>query len=363
MISSSTDSPIRSSPQVRGQSLFVIDPLLCDLTHVTIIRPSASEVLDFEPREKEWSLRAAEGTVKVNEWLGEVEGWDREWRQTYRESKDAGDGHLPPADRLEKGPETVVGSTGEEDEGAMLDCSMPVRRSFDSEDNGGSGDVILKDDRPEVGAVEATKPQTNSSGLRRGGKPWTPPQLKMQGATEVGNSGISGPEQVLANTVAKIGAKGAREEKQEEVAAMEAAEKERSHEGANDQSGTQEAALHAGPKRRLMRNGRQKLRRKTSAISLPRNELGMGESRDLRKPERRLLRLRRVKSLNWGLGDSAKKRSLEKRHAWNSKLKRLPKLDAIYLPPKRRKLRRSSCLPKPKANSLMPSAMKRSPLR
>ena len=215
-ISSSAHSPIRSSPQFRGQSLLAIDPLLCHLTPGTIIHPSTSEVCDFEPREKEWFLRAAEGTVKVNEWLGEVEGRNREWRRTYRESKDTGDGYLPPADRLEKGRETGMGSIGEEEEGAMLDYSMPVRRNLYSEDNGGSGDVIVKDDRPEAGAVEVTEPQTNLSGLRRGGKPWTPPQLKMRRAAEVGNGGVSEPEQVLVNPVGKIGAKEAREEKQEE---------------------------------------------------------------------------------------------------------------------------------------------------
>jgi len=73
-----------------------IDPLPCDLTPVTITRLSTSGDFDFEPGEKEWSLRAAEGTVKVNEWLREVEGWNREWQGAYRETKDAGDGYLPP---------------------------------------------------------------------------------------------------------------------------------------------------------------------------------------------------------------------------------------------------------------------------
>ena len=71
------------------------DPLLYHRTPGIIIRLSTSGNFDFELGEKEWSLSAAEGTVKVNEWLGEVEGLNRERRWTYRGSKDAGDGYLP----------------------------------------------------------------------------------------------------------------------------------------------------------------------------------------------------------------------------------------------------------------------------
>ena len=176
------------------------DPLLSHLTPVTISGPSTSEVFDFKPRKKEWSLRAAEGTVKINEWLGEVEGWNREWRRTYRESKHSGDGYLRPADRLKKGRKTGMGSIGEEEEGAMLDGSMPVRRSLFSGDSGtgGSGGLIVKDDRPEVGAVEAPKLQTDSPGLGRGGKQLTRYQFKMQRqrAVEVVNGERSEPDQI-----------------------------------------------------------------------------------------------------------------------------------------------------------------------
>jgi len=201
------------------------DPLLCHLTPVTINRLSTSGDFDFEPGEKEWSLRAAEGTIKVNEWLREVEGWNREWRRTYRESKDAGDGYLPPADRPEKRRKIGMGSIREEEEGAMLDGSKPVRRRLFSEDNGtgGSGGVIVKDDTPEVGAVESPKPQTDSPSLRRGGKPLTPYQLKMQRqrAAEVENGptpvdGRLEPDQILVKPVEKIGAKEGREEEEEE---------------------------------------------------------------------------------------------------------------------------------------------------
>ena len=219
-ISSSTHSPTRASRQFRVQSLLATDPLLSHLTPATIIRLSTSGDFDFEPGEKEWSLRAAEGTVKVNEWLREVEGWNREWRRTYRESKDTGDGYLPPTDRPEKRRKTGMGSIREEEEGAILDGSKPVRRRLFSEDNGtgGSGGVIVKDNTPEVGAVEAPKPQTDSPGLRRGGKPLTPYQLKMQRqrAAEVENGRRSEPDQILVKPVEKIGAKEEREEEEEE---------------------------------------------------------------------------------------------------------------------------------------------------
>ena len=202
------------------QSLLATDPLLCHLTPASIIRLSTSGDFDFEPGEKEWSLRAAEGTVKVNEWLREVEGWNREWRRAYRESKDTGDGYLPPTDRPEKRRKTGMGSIREEEEGAMLDGSTPVRRRLFSEDNGtaGSGGVIVKDDTPEVGAVEAPKPQTDSPGLRRSGKPLTPYQLKMQRqrAAEAENGGRLEPDQILVKPVGKIGVKEEREEEEEE---------------------------------------------------------------------------------------------------------------------------------------------------
>ena len=217
-ISSSTPSPTRASRIFRVQPLLSPDPLLSHLTPESIIRLSTSGNFDFEQGEKEWSLRAAEGTVKVNEWLGEVEGWNREWRRAYRKRKDAGDGYLPPANSLERGRKR--GSIGEEEEGTMVDYSKPVRRRLFSEDNGtgGNGDVIVRDDRPEVGAVEATKPQTDSPGLRKGGKPLTPSPLKMQrqGAAEVGNGGRSEPDRIQVNPVENIGANEGREEGEEE---------------------------------------------------------------------------------------------------------------------------------------------------
>jgi len=219
-ISSSTRSPTRPPRKFPVQSLLATDPLLCHLTPVKIIGLSTSGDFDFEPGEKEWSLRAAEGTVKVNEWLGEVEGWNREWRRTYPESKDAGDGYIPPANRPEKRRKIGMGSIREEEEGAMLDGSKPVEGRPFSKDNGtgGSGEVIVKDDRPEVLAVEPWKPQTDSPGLREGGKPLTPYQLKMQQqrAVEVRNSGSSEPDQILVNPVEKIGAKEGREEEEDD---------------------------------------------------------------------------------------------------------------------------------------------------
>ena len=210
-ISSSTHSPTRTSQQFPVQSLLATDPLLCHLTPGTITRLSTSGDFDFEPGEKEWSLRAAEGTVKVNEWLRGVESWNREWQRAYRESRNAGKGYLPPADRPEKGWKTGMGNIREDEGGAMLDGSKSVRWRLFSEDNGtgGSGGVIVKDDTSEVMAVEAPKPQTDSLGLRRGGKPLTPYPLKVQRqrAAEVGNGGRSEPDQITVNPVEKIGAK------------------------------------------------------------------------------------------------------------------------------------------------------------
>ena len=142
------------------------DPLLCHLSPGTIVRLSTSGDFNFEQGEKEWSLRAAEGNVKVNEWLGEVEGWNREWRRTYRESKDVGDGYLPPADRFGKGRETGMGRIGDEDEGPILDGSKPVRRRLFSEDNGtgGSGAVIVKDDTPGVEKIGAKQEREEKKG-------------------------------------------------------------------------------------------------------------------------------------------------------------------------------------------------------
>ncbi|PUU76217.1 hypothetical protein B9Z19DRAFT_1066803 [Tuber borchii] len=220
-ISSSTRSPTRASRQFQVQSLLATDPLLCHLTPGKIVRLSTSGDVNFEPGEKEWSLRAAEGTVNVNEWLREVEGWNHEWRRTYRESKDVGDGYLPPIDRPENRRKLGMGSIREEEEGAMLDGSKPVRRRLFSEDNGtdGSGGVIVKDDRPEAVAVEAPKPQTDSPGLKRDGKPLTPYQLRMQRqrAAEVGNSGRSELDQILVKPVEKIGVtEGSEEENEDE---------------------------------------------------------------------------------------------------------------------------------------------------
>ncbi|PUU81064.1 hypothetical protein B9Z19DRAFT_1077941 [Tuber borchii] len=213
-LSPSTDSPTGTSPQFRVQSLLDTDSLLCHPTPVTMVRLSTSGDFDFEPGKKEWSLRVAEGTVKINEWLREVEGWNREWRRTYRESKDVGDGYLPPADRAGKRRKTGMGSIREEEEGAMLDGSKPVRWRLFSEDNGtgGSGGTIFKDDTPEVRALEAPKPQRNPPGLRRDGKPLTPYHSKMQRqrVAEVENGGRSELGQILVNLVEGMGAKGGR---------------------------------------------------------------------------------------------------------------------------------------------------------
>ncbi|RPB00192.1 hypothetical protein L873DRAFT_836320 [Choiromyces venosus 120613-1] len=226
-ISSPTHSPTRTSRQSRIQSLLATDPLLSRLTPVTITRLSASGDFEFQPGEKEWSLRAVEGTVKVNEWLREVEGWNREWRRSYRESKDTGDGYLPPTDRPKKRRKTGMGSIREEEED---DGSKSVRRRLFSEDKGAgrSEDVVVKNDTPKVEvpkveAVETSKLQTDSPSLGRGGKPLTPYQLKMQRQRAakaeknlMPDNGTPEPDQTPVKHVEKIDIKEEEEEEEEE---------------------------------------------------------------------------------------------------------------------------------------------------
>ncbi|PUU76131.1 hypothetical protein B9Z19DRAFT_1130205 [Tuber borchii] len=195
-LSPSTDSPTRTPSQLRVQSPLDTDTLLCHPIPITIIPLSTSRNYYFEPGKKEWSLHVAKGTIKINEWLHEVE------------------------DRAGKRRKTGMGSIRDEEEGAMLDCPGPGRRRLSSEDNGtgGSGGTIFKHDTPEVRAVEAPKPQRDSPGLRRDGKLLTLYQLKMQrqGVAEVENGGRSEPDQILVNPVEKIGAREGREEQEEE---------------------------------------------------------------------------------------------------------------------------------------------------
>ena len=123
--------------------------LLSHLTPVTIIDPSTSEVFDFELVQVEWPPRATEGTVQVNEWLGEVEGWNREWRRTYRESKDI---YLPQIGLKRDGKQAWAAS---ERMGKAL-CWMAQNRF--------------------------------------GGGPF--PKMQRQGAAEVENGGSSEPDQI-----------------------------------------------------------------------------------------------------------------------------------------------------------------------
>ncbi|CUS08746.1 unnamed protein product [Tuber aestivum] len=223
-ISSPAHSPTRPSRQSRIQSLLATDPLLSHLTPVTIARLSTSGDFDFKPGEKEWSLRAVEGTVKVNEWLREVEGWNREWRRSYRENKDAGDGYLPPTDRPKKRRKTDMGSIREEEEDTMLDGSKPVRRRLFSENNGaGRNEHVIAKDDTGLETAETLKPQTDSPSLGRGGKPLTPYQLKIQRqrAAEarkdlVPVDGASEPDQAPVEPVEKIDVREGEEEDQDD---------------------------------------------------------------------------------------------------------------------------------------------------
>ncbi|RPB16184.1 hypothetical protein P167DRAFT_542440 [Morchella conica CCBAS932] len=118
-ISSPAGSPTRTSRQTRIQSLLANDPLLSRLTPATIARLSNDPEFGFTPAEKEWSIRAAEGIVRVGEWLREVEGWNVQWRRS--KGRDAGDGYLPPRPKKRRKVSiisvgTEMGSIAEEDE-------------------------------------------------------------------------------------------------------------------------------------------------------------------------------------------------------------------------------------------------------
>ena len=89
--SSPSVSPTRSSRRSRIQALLATDPLLSRLTPAAIREMANDYSLGFTPEERAWSLRAAEGIVKVGEWLREVEGWGIAWGRGK-----SGEGYLPP---------------------------------------------------------------------------------------------------------------------------------------------------------------------------------------------------------------------------------------------------------------------------
>lgn len=187
-ISSPAGSPTRTSRQTRIQSLLANDPLLSRLTPLTISRLSNDPDLAFTPAEKEWSHRAAEGIVKVGEWLREVEGWNLEWRRAGgAKGKEGGVGYLPPSqDRPKKRRKVSIGTremgsikeeveTESEDEGVtkrLLRRSL-IDRSMDTSDNEGERNGARR------GSVQS-KASVESLNGRQPRKPLTPYQLKLQ---------------------------------------------------------------------------------------------------------------------------------------------------------------------------------------
>lgn len=113
-ISSPTGSPTRSR-QNRLQALLASDPLLSRLTPATIYHFAHDPELGFTAAEKEWSVRAADGIVRVGEWLREVEGWNLGWRAGGRRGSNGRDmavGYLPPLDRPKKRRKVEDGGMG-----------------------------------------------------------------------------------------------------------------------------------------------------------------------------------------------------------------------------------------------------------
>lgn len=154
--------------------MLATDPLLATLTPETIRELSNDIELGFTAGDREWSIRAAEGIVKVKEWLQEVDSWNKGW------DRRPGAGFLPPEPGMRKrrGKDRVdddrVGmkTIEEEDE----DDQLIRRRLFKGP---GGSDVVSAcsnlrrgfGDGWTSGPIEI--PQVT-------GKPLTPMQLKMQ---------------------------------------------------------------------------------------------------------------------------------------------------------------------------------------
>jgi len=128
---------------------------------MTIREMANDSEMGFTTEERAWSLRAAEGIVKVGEWLREVEGWTLAW------GRGKGEGYLPPEPGKKKKKERQksilrMDDITEEDEDSPLRRGQPPSPS---PAGGSPAGVILGGETP----------RTN-----RAGKPLTPMQLKMQ---------------------------------------------------------------------------------------------------------------------------------------------------------------------------------------
>lgn len=217
----------------------------------------------FTTAEKEWSIRAADGIVKVGEWLREVEGWNLNWRRASGQrgsrnvtGRDMAAGYLPPSpDRPKKrrklaaGEASVEGENSgmksirevneeEEDEedleGLVRVAKKKTRRRLFVQRNGETSDK--EEDLPEV--VLLPPPQTaDGSNARHPRKPLTPYQLKLQrqkAAEEVGEStptkqiSFPTPQQtpVTAKKVVEAPRRESYHQEEEEVSEEEGSEEE-----------------------------------------------------------------------------------------------------------------------------------------
>lgn len=225
----------------------------------------------FTTAEKEWSIRAADGIVKVGEWLREAEGWNLNWRRVsgQRGSKhvagrDMAAGYLPPSpDRPKKRRKLVVGEESVEggENGGMKSIrevneeQEKEEEEEEDEDLEGSFRVLTKqtrrrlfvqwsgeasDKEEDLPEVLLPPPQADSSNARHPRKPPTPYQLKLQRqkAAEQAEESISAqptkqtafptPQQtpVTAKKVVEVSRRENHHQKEEEISEEEGSEEE-----------------------------------------------------------------------------------------------------------------------------------------
>lgn len=202
-ISSPTGSPTRTSRQTRIQSLLATDPLLSRLTPLTISRLSNDPDFAFSTAEKEWSLRAAEGIIKVGEWLREVEGWNLNWRKAGGgKGKENGVGYLPPSQDRPKKRRKISGDGKGEMRSIKEEAEEEEEEEGESELRGGkkrsvrrklfvdrSTDTSDSEEKParekvngalKTSEVDLKPPPAEEQNVRQPRKPLTPYQLRLQ---------------------------------------------------------------------------------------------------------------------------------------------------------------------------------------
>ncbi|KAI5803040.1 hypothetical protein EDC01DRAFT_491514 [Geopyxis carbonaria] len=167
--SSPSGSPTRSARRTRIQNLLASDPLLSLLTPATIRQLSNDSQYGFTPGERDWSLRAAEGIVKVGKWLREIEQWNIRWGR----GRD-GAGYLPPEPgqikRRKVGGQEDRGmiTINEEEENGVL--NGPIRRKLFA-----NGEAPIPETPPHQSPLNGGRTPLS----RPSGKPMTPYQMKM----------------------------------------------------------------------------------------------------------------------------------------------------------------------------------------